>query len=402
MSTSFLQVKDSATSTLNTTITSGGLTIVLAGGGGALFPTTGNQFVISIDSEDILIDSRSTDTLTVNASGRGYNSTTPAAHTAGATVSLFVIAKHVQDLDTAVNNLENGVQGGYYGLLNGKITTAVASNNLTVAIKTLSGADPSTTSPVYVRIGNSIRSITAALSLTKNAGTNWFGSGSAPTATIPRNYYVYLVWNTTANPNAVSLAFALNPFGTLYSDFNNTSTSALYFPFSGSDTPGATDEVQNIGRFEATLSATAAFNWSILATAKIIQFPIYDQLSFYVQATSTQSSITTVVDLTGLTLDIPIIGTQRVEATIYLSSVTSDTDDGTITLSLKEGATVVQTGLHRADVGAASSANQVLVIGSFIASAGVHTYKATLEASAGTLSAVMSATSPGYILVKFV
>jgi hypothetical protein len=64
-------------------------------------------------------------------------------------------------------------------LINGKIVTSVSSNNLTVAIKTLAGSDPSSSDPVYARIGNTVRSITAALSVTKNAGTNWFNSGAA-------------------------------------------------------------------------------------------------------------------------------------------------------------------------------------------------------------------------------
>ena len=58
-------------------------------------------------------------------------------------------------------------------LLNGKIVPSVASNNLTVAIKGLDGNNPSSTNPIYVRIGDTIRSITSALSVTKNAGTNW-------------------------------------------------------------------------------------------------------------------------------------------------------------------------------------------------------------------------------------
>jgi hypothetical protein len=38
----------------------------------------------------------------------------------------------------------------------------------------MNGSDPSVSNPVYIRIGDTVRSITSALSVTKNAGTNWF------------------------------------------------------------------------------------------------------------------------------------------------------------------------------------------------------------------------------------
>src|SRR5687767_15451136 len=54
-------------------------------------------------------------------------------------------------------------------MVNGKISVTVASNNITVAIKTKSGGNPSTTDPVSVWINGTFRRITAALSVTKNA-----------------------------------------------------------------------------------------------------------------------------------------------------------------------------------------------------------------------------------------
>lgn len=65
-------------------------------------------------------------------------------------------------------------------ILNGKFVKSVSSNNLTVALKTLAGNDPSATDPVFVRIGNTVRMITSSLSVTaKNSGTNWFGKGAS-------------------------------------------------------------------------------------------------------------------------------------------------------------------------------------------------------------------------------
>lgn len=92
--------------TLNTTITSSGLTIILDAGQGANFPSA--TFTITIDEEIILIDSRATDTLTVNASGRGYDGTTASAHAAASTIANYQIVKDFTDLETAVNAIENG------------------------------------------------------------------------------------------------------------------------------------------------------------------------------------------------------------------------------------------------------------------------------------------------------
>lgn len=70
--------------TLNGTITSGATTLVVADATG--MPSTGN-FRIRIDSELMLCTSRSGTTLTVT---RGVESTTAAAHTTGATVTLVL------------------------------------------------------------------------------------------------------------------------------------------------------------------------------------------------------------------------------------------------------------------------------------------------------------------------
>jgi hypothetical protein len=156
-------------------------------------------------------------------------------------------------------------------LINGKIVTSVASNNLTVAIKGLDGNDPSATNKVYVRIGNTVRTITAALSVTLNAGTNYFNAGGAVVATQEVDYFAYLGWKAASS--AVILGVSRIGFGRVYSDFSGTSTNEKYL--ATSSTPASTDEVENIGRFNATLSASASFNWSIPATSIIVNRPIF-------------------------------------------------------------------------------------------------------------------------------
>lgn len=162
------------------------------------------------------------------------------------------------------------VQGG---LFNGYISRSVASNNLTVAIKTLAGADPSATDPVYVRIGNTVRKLTAALSVTKAAGTNWCNAGGAELATIEQDYFVYLGYNAT---DGTVIGFSRYPGARVYGDFSATTTNEKYAGISTITTAGATDEYEVIGRFNATLSAGAGYTWSVPATDITISRPTHE------------------------------------------------------------------------------------------------------------------------------
>lgn len=160
-------------------------------------------------------------------------------------------------------------------LLNGKIVPSVTSNNLTVAIKGLDGNDPSATNPVYCRIGDTVRSITAALSITKNAGTNWFGSGWSGMETKEKDYFVYLGYNAT---DGVVIGFAGLPYATEYDDFSTNTAEKTYGAISTVTHATAGDDYEVIGRFAATLSATANFYWSVptFTNKNLIQRPIYE------------------------------------------------------------------------------------------------------------------------------
>jgi hypothetical protein len=160
-------------------------------------------------------------------------------------------------------------------LLNGKISVTVSSNNITVAIKGMDGNDPSSSNKVYCRIGDTVRTISAALSVTKNAGTNWFGSGATKLATKEIDYFVYLGYNAT---DGVLIGFARIPTARQYSDFSSTSTNERYCAISTITTAASSDYYELIGRFAATLSATASFNWSVPAytALNLIQRPIFE------------------------------------------------------------------------------------------------------------------------------
>lgn len=160
-------------------------------------------------------------------------------------------------------------------LWNGKIVPSVTSNNLTVALKGKDGNDPSATNPVYVMIGGVVRSVTAALAVTKNAATNWCNAGSAELATKEIDYFVYIGYNAT---DGVVIGFSRIPYATLYSNFSATTTNENYCGISTISNAVAGDNYVNVGRFAATLSAGAGYTWSVptFTTANLIQRPIYE------------------------------------------------------------------------------------------------------------------------------
>lgn len=188
-----------------------------------------------------------------------------AEASAGTDYSKFLTALSVAEL----YKLPEGV------MYNGKIVPSVSSNNLTVAIKGKDGNDPSSTNPVYVVINGTLRTITSALSVTKNAGTNWFNAGSAELATKEIDYFVYLGYNVT---DGVVIGFSRIPSSCSYDGFSSTSTNEKYCAISTINNASSTDFYNVIGRFSAVLSAGAGYTWSVPTyTAKnLIQRPIFE------------------------------------------------------------------------------------------------------------------------------
>jgi len=187
--------------------------------------------------------------------------------------------KTTSDVKTvlAIDTLELKTKVTNAGLLNGYIRVTVASNNLTVAISTSpsSQVDPTSTNPVYVWIGDTLRSITGALSIAANAGTNWFNSGSGELATREIDYFAYIGYNAT---DGITLGYARIPYARLYSDFNTTTTNARYARISTITNAASGDNYVNIGRFAATLSGGAGFTWTVPTynSSNLIQEPVYE------------------------------------------------------------------------------------------------------------------------------
>lgn len=196
---------------------------------------------------------------------------------------------------TVVPNLNADMVDGVHAnslLSSYVITVSVATNDLTVALKTLAGTDPSATDPIRVKIGDVWQTITAALSVTALDGTNWFNSGATGLATKDIDYFVYLIQETGASAGT-KIGFSRIPYAETMADFSATTTAYNYIKGNYTNS-NATDPVVVIGRFNAILSATAAFTWS-LTTLVVINRPIYETrwLSHTPTVTSGTGTITT-------------------------------------------------------------------------------------------------------------
>lgn len=155
-------------------------------------------------------------------------------------------------------------------LINWQIVTSVSSWNLTVAIKTLAGTDPSVTDPVYCRIGWVVRSITSALYDTFPAWTNWRNAWSPELATKEIDYFVYLAITSS---NTIVVAVSRIPNWINQNDF---SASGTYSNEKYLMDYWTSFNVVNIWRFNAILSAWPGHTWSLPATSVIINRPIYE------------------------------------------------------------------------------------------------------------------------------
>lgn len=160
------------------------------------------------------------------------------------------------------NELIDGLQaipGPVGWIQNGKISVVVSSNDLVVSLLTKAGATPSTTDPISIEFPDGKHLITSAISITLADGTNWFNAGSAELATKLVGYFVYVVWDS--NSSVVALTIARIPCARLVSDFSATTTNEKHcFNYANFTT---TDNVTNIGYFEATNSGSASYLWTV-------------------------------------------------------------------------------------------------------------------------------------------
>lgn len=185
------------------------------------------------------------------------------------------------------------------GMINGKIDITVSANDLIVSLKNLAGNNPSAGDPVYARIGGVMRTISAALSVTLADGTDWFAAGSGGSQTNEIDIFVFLGYNAT---DGVTIGVARTPYGRRYADFNVTSTNFHYCKISTITNAAATDPYVVVARGAATLSAGAAFTWTVptFTATNLLQYPIrYTRVLSYTPTMTAGSGSFTSASVTG-------------------------------------------------------------------------------------------------------
>lgn len=206
------------------------------------------------------------------------------------TQSVYIKVPNLADQIGSRISVSNTVRTRYI------ITPSVASNNLTVALKYIDGNDPSATHSLTFRVGDTEYTLTAAMSFTKNAGTNWCNAGGAELAAKDIDYFVYAIGETGASAG-LKFGFSRIPYALTMGDFVSTTTDEKYIAGNWTNL-NATDPVTPIGRFRAQLSASASYNWSIPASV-VVNYPIFETgiltwtPAYSASASMTYTSVTT-------------------------------------------------------------------------------------------------------------
>ncbi len=155
-------------------------------------------------------------------------------------------------------------------MVNGKIVPSVASGNLTLTL-TGTSATLSATNPCYVMIGGVTRTITANLTFTMNAWTNWFNLGSAELATKEADLFPYIIdgsWGAYMNLWVCRVPNRTNLSEVAYGGNNEKYMEQAW--------NSGTENCVNIWRFAATLSAGLAWSIPTYTASNLIQRPIYE------------------------------------------------------------------------------------------------------------------------------
>lgn len=120
----------------------------------------------------------------------------------------------------------------------------------------------------------------------------------------------------------------------------------------------------------------------------------------YAQVVANQGSITTTVDLTGLTVTTAVLAAgRRLRITGFVPDVQSTVNTDSVTLFIFEGATQ----LNQMNVNIAVAQGSGLIAMVVVQpSAAAHTYKLSMArlAASGTLTMVAGVTAPAWILVE--
>lgn len=184
-------------------------------------------------------------------------------------------AVHVSDSGgKTVVDINHKMSDGDVG--NHQISTSIASNNLTVALKEMSGSDPSTTSPVLFRSGNTKLKVTSALSITITAAMgDLFGWDAGKIQANDAQLFVYLINNNGTPQLGVSPCPMLTNVATNYYDLGAGAQtgSAGYTNIVMSGTRHANNSARVIGRIN--VHQLDNNNWQAPTTALVVNEPIW-------------------------------------------------------------------------------------------------------------------------------
>lgn len=161
-----LVARNSATTTLATTVNASATTIVLTSGA-----TFGNNQAITIGNEHIFCTTLTSNTL--SGCARGYDGSSAASHTAGATVSGFLLAKHHNALKDEVEAIETSLGANLANIPGGSVFAgSTATNPAFSSSPTFSLANVTGKSPVRFEPGAMTGNVIATFS-NKSAGAKF-------------------------------------------------------------------------------------------------------------------------------------------------------------------------------------------------------------------------------------
>jgi hypothetical protein len=121
----------------------------------------------------------------------------------------------------------------------------------------------------------------------------------------------------------------------------------------------------------------------------------------YAEVTANQATITSEVDLTGLTSTVTVGTSRRIQITAVIRFGVTNANNNAL-LRIKESTTVLQIGDQESTRLSATANHTIMTSRVLTPSAGSHTYKLSLEMNAGTgsISLIAGTTNPAFILVE--
>ncbi len=249
-------------------------------------------------------------------------------------------------------------------LINGKISVTDAAG-ITVAIKTLAGTDPSATDPVYIRIGDTVRTISSALSKALADGVNYMNAGSAELATKEIDYFVHIGWNASASTPFIGWARIPCTSIADIASYNTIDAKSLMCSQTSADGLVNADYMEVVGRFAATLSAGAGYTWSVptYTAINLIQRPIFETRWLDWQPTYSGSGSMTWTSVTGTrsykVSDTKLIAREEASGTVggTPSIALYSTQPFTITQNAAASIVCVNAGAQNAGVARVDSSN---------------------------------------------